>query len=532
MTLENASNLPVNPVKNSPGHPNDHKIIHAAIKEVATAFGGRLSESYLNGLYSQKNEIFFNVKNFGAKGDGTTNDTAAINAAIAAMPSIPNSWGNGASGVLYFPAGRYITNGGHIIPNDKRMKIMGAAAYSTIINQRAGQTSDLFTVNAGNSGLSDITLAGAREAAAGDLLVLNAGYGFAENMTLSGANNNAITVGKSGGSIVHRLTNINIRDPRGYGIHTVASSGSTDGQWTNIDIGHSGLSAVRIETGSQMLLNVHVWGSGMESDTDKHGFWLSSTSTQLVGCQSECNRGYGIQITPSGSNAQDVIGCKIWGNGSGAIYGFQAQKIVLSGNNIYRNCVNNTSGSTAFAYSAIGNDGGVEWAVQGNNIWDDGGAIPAGPSNFTYSYPGRTAGSAQQTAAYREQNAADFNSITGNLMRAERTRSGVPIVLTGSHSAQSGNVFGATQAALTIASAATITVPPTSEYYEITGTTQITAINPSKLGRRVTFVFTNASPAGMTDGATIKLASAYAPVQNGTITLICAGSVWRETSRT
>jgi hypothetical protein len=41
----------------------------------------------------------FNVKTYGATGDGTTDDTVAIQAALAAIPS--------TGGVLYFPAGQY-----------------------------------------------------------------------------------------------------------------------------------------------------------------------------------------------------------------------------------------------------------------------------------------------------------------------------------------------------------------------------------------------------------------------------------------
>jgi len=36
MTLDNVSQLPERPVKNDPGHPKDHEIIHAALKEIKT----------------------------------------------------------------------------------------------------------------------------------------------------------------------------------------------------------------------------------------------------------------------------------------------------------------------------------------------------------------------------------------------------------------------------------------------------------------------------------------------------------------
>lgn len=43
----------------------------------------------------------YNVKGYGAAGDGTTNDTAAINAAIAAAVSV-------GAGDIYFPPGNYL----------------------------------------------------------------------------------------------------------------------------------------------------------------------------------------------------------------------------------------------------------------------------------------------------------------------------------------------------------------------------------------------------------------------------------------
>lgn len=46
----------------------------------------------------------FNVKEFGAKGDGSTIDTSAIRAAFTAL------WGNGGGGIVFFPPGTYIVD--------------------------------------------------------------------------------------------------------------------------------------------------------------------------------------------------------------------------------------------------------------------------------------------------------------------------------------------------------------------------------------------------------------------------------------
>jgi len=56
---------------------------------------------------------YFNVKDYGAKGDGSTDDTAAINNAIAAAAIY-----NGASGaVVYFPTGQYEISSTIDLPN-------------------------------------------------------------------------------------------------------------------------------------------------------------------------------------------------------------------------------------------------------------------------------------------------------------------------------------------------------------------------------------------------------------------------------
>ena len=59
------------------------------------------------------------VKDFGAVGDGVTNDTAAINAALT------------ASEVVFFPVGIYMTDGGHNIKN-KTIKGEAAAQLTSV----------------------------------------------------------------------------------------------------------------------------------------------------------------------------------------------------------------------------------------------------------------------------------------------------------------------------------------------------------------------------------------------------------------
>jgi hypothetical protein len=86
-----------------------------------------------------------------------------------------------------------------------------------------------------------------------------------------------------------------------------------------------------------------------------------------------------------------------------------------------------------------------------------------------------------------------------------------------------------------IASAAAITVPIAGELFTVTGTADITSIAATAgawAGRRVTLVFTGAAAAtGLTDGNNLKLAGNFAYTADDSITLMCDGTNWFETSR-
>ncbi|HEY2468152.1 MAG TPA: glycosyl hydrolase family 28-related protein [Terracidiphilus sp.] len=85
-----------------------------------------------------------NVKDYGAKGDGVTDDTAAINKAIAASTPTPNTgdfWGQAK--IVYFPPGTYIISA-PLVKNDASgnptygMVLIGDATGTTTIKLAAG----------------------------------------------------------------------------------------------------------------------------------------------------------------------------------------------------------------------------------------------------------------------------------------------------------------------------------------------------------------------------------------------------------
>lgn len=81
----------------------------------------------------------------------------------------------------------------------------------------------------------------------------------------------------------------------------------------------------------------------------------------------------------------------------------------------------------------------------------------------------------------------------------------------------------------TIASAATLTLPPGGEYFYITGTTGITSIPASFPERRVTLQFDDVLT--VTDGSNLRMAGNFTTSFMDTLSLICDGTNWTETSR-
>jgi len=140
-----------------------HTLLRTALDAIKTSFGatdfkvletGQTTERYLkDALQNVRSSYtpFYNVKAYGALGDGSNDDGAAIKAAITA------SSGNG---IIYFPAGTYRSTIGFTI--DDSLIIMGAGAGETSIEIDSTSTT-AFSVSSSAStdvvgGICDITI--------------------------------------------------------------------------------------------------------------------------------------------------------------------------------------------------------------------------------------------------------------------------------------------------------------------------------------------------------------------------------------
>lgn len=113
-----------------------------------TALTGTTLLTPSNRSYQDKLDDFVSVKDFGAKGDGTTDDTVAINRAIREIYqhisniTNTNTW---VRRTIYFPAGTYIISGASIlIPPYARL--VGDGISNSVIKQTDSSQSSVITL--------------------------------------------------------------------------------------------------------------------------------------------------------------------------------------------------------------------------------------------------------------------------------------------------------------------------------------------------------------------------------------------------
>lgn len=479
----------------------------------------------------KKGSLVANVKDYGAVGNGTTDDGAAIQSAIDALSVALNS--DNAAGILYFPVGKYIDGLSHTIPSTKRITLLGSGEYSSTLQRAVGASGDWWTFNGSYTGAVDLGFDGNRAAATatGDAIVLNGADTFLRDCQITKIRGNGLSIGKAGAATSTRLRGLRIREASNYGIRTTGSSGSLDGMWSGIEVGMTGLSGVRLDSGSQNIDSIHIWYSGMESLTDRDGLWLNSTGNLVSKWQTESNLGWGLRISAS---TNQVTNGRSWGNVLGGAIVSSANLNNITGNEFYRNAVGNTAGTVAPECSSLYLSDSLYNVITGNTFSDSALALAAGtePVGATYPYPGRSAILTQTMAIY-ESGTCDRNVYTGNSARKDLTRGALgPVTFVGFTNMISGNDFGDVGIPLRTITGGAIRVPQETAAITVSQASEITSVLGHAPGRTVAIIFTAATPSAIRDnGTTLNLAGDFTPTTNDVITLISDGTVWREVSR-
>ena len=266
----------------------------------------------------------FNVMGYGARGDGVTDDTTAIQNAL-------NAANTAGGGTVAFPAGVYLTTSLTLFSN---VHLRGAGITATILRLKNATNADLLsggatnvalinlaaasgTSNTGgltNWGLYDLTLDGnlAGQTAGPSYCLRVYGYGYIlQNVIMLNGYTGGVLADWNGGasagndSMEARWTNVKVHDCNGVNVEL---GGPHDSQMSNVVIFHAGTANLHLapNAGAFQMSNVHVFG-----DQVALGMLIESGDNLFVNCEAEGSRTQNVALI---SNNNTWLGGRIFGN--------------------------------------------------------------------------------------------------------------------------------------------------------------------------------------------------------------------------
>src|SRR3989442_954350 len=268
----------------------------------------------VRGIWMDQGALWFatngetvNVKEFGAKGDGTTDDTSAIQSAINAL---------GFSGKVYFPRGSYritstIVIGATTSPNIDSISVEGEVPIGTqllytgstaipavkIISNARFEFSNIRILN-GNTTGSGTGLLVTSNITSGS----NCGPGVFRNVSVNNFND-GVQIGEATGNSADSMTWINLEvDANTTGVHFMHGADNS--------LAHLFLNLFGVGNGkvlwTQSQDNIYIVG-GSASNSTVADFHLESTGA------------YGIQNFRSENGTRFLITGPITGGGAGSL---------------------------------------------------------------------------------------------------------------------------------------------------------------------------------------------------------------------
>lgn len=484
------------------------------------------------------------VKDFGAKGDGVTDDTAAINAAIA----------SGALRIM-FPPGTYNTAGNHSLDGRNGLQLLGAGVGASILNVTHA-SNNLFYTGAtvtNNLLISGFTVTSTSVVRTGGWVfaVVNAynGTGALSNSTIS----NLQIMKQVNGLWIAKYQFVNVEDVLMYSWVGTNGRGLQVGQTTTTNVNQ----------GSQCYLkNVQIYGNDLAG-----GAPILSTGLYIEDCDAvqavDCGIGgvltndMLLQSNAGGHGPSNhfFVDCVFDATKNGACVVFSAtgtfQQIMftgcwiasagrLSGGAIEATGLTFTAGPT---YSDVSFIGGTVYNCNGTGIYiAKGGTITISGVKITGN------GSAAATDKYgiwvNPSSAASlglnissctFSNSTGDIRFEANSRD---YTVTGCYFSVGVTNLGASclfdgnydKTSNTVASATTISVSSNKRFFNVTGTTNIGGITATFADHVIQLKFAGVLTV-LTASQNIQLASNFTTAAGSVLTLMCDGATWYEIGR-
>ncbi len=224
---------------------------HSALTNLAyadaghTGFAPSTNANYLN---------VYNVKNYGATGNGTTDDTADIVDAITAA---------GTNGIVYFPPGMYKISSSLTLPGGVTLQ---GAGWNTVITLANNSDCNVITQAAQNndySAVKDIQIDGNKvnQASGHGIYAYGSDRFLVENCFIFECKEDGIKIDAAEAYPCEqaRIVNNYLLSNGSYGVETTYYA--TDCHIRGNDIGWSGLNNVQISSNANLITSNTIWGS-------------------------------------------------------------------------------------------------------------------------------------------------------------------------------------------------------------------------------------------------------------------------------
>jgi Pectate lyase superfamily protein len=160
------------------------------------------------GILNKKTDVIVSVKEYGAKGDGVSDDTTAIQNAI-------NDVNIKGGGIVYFPTGTYMISSTLIIPSNK-ITLQGLNNAGTIIKAKIAMTNMVSITNQLRVSIRDIQINGNNLASVG-IYAQNTGMLWMDNVVVQKCTDKGIFLDDN--TYMFNLNNLYVLNNTNYGIY-------------------------------------------------------------------------------------------------------------------------------------------------------------------------------------------------------------------------------------------------------------------------------------------------------------------------
>ncbi|HSW75145.1 MAG TPA: glycosyl hydrolase family 28-related protein [Candidatus Saccharimonadales bacterium] len=313
---------------------------------------------------------WLNVKHYGATGDGSTDDTIAIQAALDAAATA-------GGGVVYLPAATYVVSN---ITLDTNVTLCGAG-WATILQAKAGTSGYLIAVTHLSTSrqvtIRDLALSTPYGGAtAGHILLDNTGWAGGDPFDCMHRVLNVFSFNAGGdafhfGANTRGLVVVGCSQYQATGVGFYFEGGCTDSFISHCNSGPSGGHGFYIAGWNNMLMSCKSFWAGYDNathiwDVTKNGFELTGRNNTLEVCQAQQSSNHGFNL--NGCQYTNVSGCE---------------------------CDSNSTGSTTGAAVNIAD---ASYCTVANNVGIAGNGGSAGPGPGQQVYGVQTSGTCTGTA--------------------------------------------------------------------------------------------------------------------------------------